>query len=275
MIRASFISDSTAAFLAAAMPTGSEERTMPARLLASAQTLVGEVAPANNVYGSRPTYVIWRESATDRVARNRSVCSSFVSHVLEWTFGYTASDIDAWFGRSFPQAIEYHATIVAGRGFAPVDSIGAIRPGDVIAIAYPAGSRPTGHVMIAASEAVARIATAPLEPGTQQFELAVIDSANSGHGKRDTRRNQDGTWTTGVGRGTLRLYGAPDGSVAGYAWSTSSHSLFRSVADRKIAIGRLDPARVPRPSGRPGTATVPTHDTRGAADDSPDAADLV
>jgi hypothetical protein len=271
MTRASFVLDSAVALLAAATPADTAERSMPALLLASAQMLVREVTPEYNVYGSRPTFVIWREGAIDRIARNRSVCSSFVSHVLEWSFGYTAADIDTWFERSFPQAIDYHATIAAGRGFAAVDSIGAIRPGDIIAIAYPAGSRPTGHVMIAASEAVARIATAPLEAGTQQFEIAVIDSANSGHGARDTRRKPDGTWTTGAGRGTLRLYGDADGAVAGYAWSTSSHSLFRSIADRKIAIGRLDPARVPRPSGRPGIAGAQTHDTRDAADDSPDA----
>jgi hypothetical protein len=268
MTRDSFLVNSTVAALATAMPAPGAPASMPSRLLASAQAIVRDLAPANNVYGSRPTYVIWSDAAADRVARNRSVCSSFVSHVLERSFGYTSHDIDAWFERSFPQAREYHATIVARRGFARIGSIDAIRPGDVIAIAYPAGSHPTGHVMIAASDAVARIATAPLEAGTRQYEIAVIDSANSGHGERDTRRKADGTWTTGAGRGTLRLYAAPDGSVAGYAWSTSSHSVFRSVADRKVAIGRLDPARVPRPSGRPGTAGAQTEDARGAADDS-------
>ena len=248
--------------LSAPAGAGSMSETM----LGWAEKLVTELTPEHNLYGSHPTYVEWSDDAAGAVARNRSVCSSFASHLLERSFGYTASDIDAWFGKNVPQAREYYETIEARHGFERIVHVAAIRPGDIIAVEYPAGSRPTGHVMIAASRAVARTETAPVEPGTQQYEIVVIDSAHSGHGPDDTRRNADRTWTTGVGRGTLRLYGRPDDTLAGHSWSTTAHSVFRPAAVRKVAIGRLDLARAPQPSGKPG-ATSGNEDTEPSGDD--------
>jgi hypothetical protein len=252
MNRTSFLLLAALAPLGTASPA--RAGSMREELLAWATTLVSELAPENNVYGSHPTFVEWGDPASGRKARNRSVCSSFASHLLEQSFGYTARDIDAWFGKRLPQAIEYHDTISAGRGFLRISHVGKIQPGDIIAIAYPAGSRPTGHVMLAASQAHARAATAPLRADTRQYEIEVIDSANTGHGQADTRRRSNGTWTTGVGRGTLRLYGRADDTIAGYAWSTSSRSLFRPATVRKPAVGRLDPALVPQASGMQGTS---------------------
>jgi hypothetical protein len=250
-----------------ALSSAARADSMPETMLAWATKLVAELTPDHNVYGSHPTYVEWSDDATGAVARNRSVCSSFASHLLERSFGYTASDIDAWFGKTGPQAREYYETIEARHGFERIVHIAAIRPGDIIAVEYPAGSRPTGHVMIAASRAVARGETSPVEPGTQQYEIVVIDSAHSGHGPDDTRRNADRTWTTGVGRGTLRLYGRPDDTIAGHSWSTTPRSVFRPVAMRKVAVGRLDLARAPHPSGTPG-ATSGNEDAAPSEDDS-------
>ncbi len=265
MNRATFV------FLSAAAPfatcTAARATSMPEQLLASAQALVADVTPPNNFYGSHPTYVDWSDPSTGRVARNRSVCSSLASHVLEHSFGYTPSDIATWFGKDVPQAREYHDTIVAGNGFLRIHHIAAIKPGDIIAVAYPPGSHPTGHVMIAASTATGREATAPVRAGTQQYEIAVIDSANSGHGPSDTRRRDDGGWTTGVGHGILRLYGRDDDTVAGYSWSTSVHSLFRPADVRKPAIGRLEATRAPKPSGVPGESSRGT-ETKQSEDDA-------
>jgi hypothetical protein len=236
-----------------AASTAARAETMPETLLGWARKLVAEVIPANNIYGSHPTYVEWSDAATGSVARNRSVCSSFANHLLERSFGYTPHDLGAWFGKPVPLAVDYHATIAAGNGFERIVHVAAIRPGDIIAIAFPPGSNPTGHVMIAASQARPRAPSAPIESDTHQYEIDVIDSANSGHGGSDTRRRADGGWTTGVGQGVLRLYARPDDTIAGYAWSPSVHSLFRSSTVRRPTIGRLDPARVPPPSGSPGT----------------------
>lgn len=265
MNRASFLLLPALAPLGTASPA--RAGSMSEKLLAWAGSLVDELALENNVYGSHPTYVEWSDAASGRKARNRSVCSSFASHLLEQSFGYTAHDVEAWFGKHVPQAIDYHDTISAGRGFLRIHHVAAIQPGDIFAIAYPEGSHPTGHVMIAASRAVARAATAPLRADAQQYEIDVIDSANTGHGQGDTRRRADGTWTTGVGRGTLRLYARPDDTIAGYAWSTSARSLFRPASVRKPAIGRLDSARVPRPSGTPGESAG-TQDAEPSADDA-------
>jgi hypothetical protein len=246
----------------------SVEQSMPDALLRWAHLLVEEVPADRNRYGSHPTYVEWNDAGTGSGARNRSVCSSFVNHLLEHSFGYSASDIDAWFGKRVPQAVQYHDTIAAGHGFTLVNRIVDIRPGDIIAVAYPPGSKPTGHVMIAATRAAAHTASRPVESGTQQYEIGVIDSANSGHGPADSRLRADGTWTTGVGRGTLRLYGREDGTIAGYCWSTSSHSAFRPADVRHPVVGRLDSALVPKPSGAAGASTT-GDDSGDNSDDGP------
>ena len=259
-------------FLSALAPiadfSATDAASMSETLVGWARSIVAEIAPENNAYGSHPTYVEWSDAATGRSARNRSVCSSFASHVLGQSFGYTADDIDTWFEKRVPQAREYHDTIAGGRGFRRIIHVGAIRPGDIIAIAYPDGSHPTGHVMIAEGRALPRMSTPPIEPNTWQFELAVIDSANSGHGRSDTRSRPNGAWTTGVGHGNLRLYAADDDTVAGYAWSTSASSSYRSSKVRRPAIGRLDPSTVPRPSGTPGTSIETPDDRSHSADDA-------
>jgi hypothetical protein len=267
MKRVSFIL--LAGSAAAALPSPAAAAAMPEVMLGSARTIIAEIAPENNVYGSHPTYVEWADPATGRPARNRSVCSSFASRLLEHSFGYTPADIDAWFGKHIPQAREYHDTIAARNGFLRIEHVTAIRPGDILAVKYPDGSHPTGHVMIAASSAVPRAATSPVREDTQQYELEVIDSANSGHGPTDTRHHRGAPWTTGVGHGNLRLYGRPDDTIAGYSWSTTPKSLFRPSEVRAMAIGRLDPARLPRPSGRPGAALSHEPETETSPDDAP------
>ena len=97
----------------------------------------------------------------------------------------------------------------------------------------------TGHIMIVASQPNRRNATPPVEQGSTQWELSVVDSSKSGHGTGDTRHESNGTFHTGVGEGTIRLYGDASGSIVGYAWSTTSASKFESATDRKIVVGRL------------------------------------
>ncbi|HXX39359.1 MAG TPA: hypothetical protein VEP50_14635 [bacterium] len=202
-----------------------------------AERLLREVAPDRNVYGSRPTIVRWAEDGKGPAA-NRSVCSSFVTHVFERAYGFNRIVIRQWFGKSDPRAIDYVRTIDAGRGFEPVLRVTAIQAGDVIAIAYPPGGESTGHVMLADGVAAPRVTTAPLEPGLRQYEIAVIDSSRSGHGFSDTRMLV-GSRKTGVGRGTLRLYAAQDGMISGYSWSTRADSQFYPNNEHPIVVGRF------------------------------------
>lgn len=202
-----------------------------------ADRLVAEVAQDRNVYGSHPTIVRWAEDGAGPAA-NRSVCSSFVTHVFERAYDLNGTVIRRWFGTANPKAITYAHVIESGRGFERIQTIAAIRPGDLIAIAYPPGSGPTGHVMVADGSPMGRAGSASMEPGLRQYELAVIDSSQSGHGFGDTRMRA-GAHQTGVGRGTLRLYVAPDGTIGGYSWSTRAISRFYPTGERRLVVGRF------------------------------------
>ncbi len=202
-----------------------------------AERLVAEVAEKNNAYGSHPTYVVWSEDGRGE-ARNRSVCSSLVSHDLMRAYGLTRDDLAKRFGTRNPLAKDYYAALTAQRGFAPVSNVGQIRPGDIIAIAYPPGSHPSGHVMIVDSMPVARDSTKPVEPQTTQFAVAVIDSSDSYHGFGDTRYIRGARHATGVGRGTLRLYADAAGRVTGYSWSLRTVSRYYDALEHRLAIGR-------------------------------------
>jgi len=236
--------------------TGAGANVSPANVT-WAERMVAEVRPADNLYGSHPTIVRWAEAGA--AARNRSVCSSFQTHVFEKAYGLHEADVVRWFGMSNPQAKDYYAAIEASRGFSQVAHVADLQPGDIISVNYGTDHKPTGHVMMVDRAPAPHKASAPLEAGLDQYEVAVIDSSHSGHGALDTRF-AGGRHTTGVGRGTLRLYASADGTVAGYAWSTKRVSQFYPTADRQIAFGRY--------SGVPAVAASKQSDENG--DDTTD-----
>jgi hypothetical protein len=93
--------------------------------------------------------------------------------------------------------------------------------------------------MLIASAPVRREASEPLVSNSQQWEVTIIDSSKSGHGKTDTRHQTDGSFRQGVGQGVFRVYTDAAGKVIGHAWSTSRKSEFRSQSERPVVIGRL------------------------------------
>ncbi|WP_437568864.1 hypothetical protein [Sorangium sp. So ce542] len=205
-----------------------------------ADTLVAHIAPENNEYGSGTSYVSWAgvEGATEY--RSRSLCASFVTHVIKRAYGLSTYDIAAWFGSTSPNAILYHDRIVAEDGFDEILTVDQIQAGDIIAIEYPPGTTASGHVAIAASAAVPRSGIYPLIAGTTQYVLTVLDASTTGHGMTDTRRQSDGSWHPGVGRGDMRLYASNStGAIVGYTWSPQAGSTYYSKQMRDIAIGRL------------------------------------
>ena len=117
--------------------------------------------------------------------------------------------------------------------------ISDVRPGDVIAIKYPAGSENTGHVMLVAAAPQRSQNSEPMVAGTEQWTVTIIDETSSSHGKGDTRLGADGKSRAGVGRGVFRIYADSRGNVMGYTWSTSRRSEFRAQNDRHLDIGRL------------------------------------
>jgi len=143
---------------------------------------------------------------------------------------------------TYPLAEDYFSYISKQEGFKRINSIADIRPGDIIAIKYIVGNsaKDTGHVMlIDAIPAHRKGGTKPIIKGTRQWDVAVIDSATSPHGKTDTRYGKNGQKRNGVGRGVIRLYSREDGEVVGYTWSTLRNSVYYDKSSRPLAIGRV------------------------------------
>jgi hypothetical protein len=130
--------------------------------------------------------------------------------------------------------------VLRGKGFDQIESFNDARTGDYLIVKYPPGQGNTGHIMLICDTPRRREATKPIEPATDQWEVPVIDSSESGHGKMDTRRRSDGQFNRGVGEGILRLFTSSDGKIAGYSWSVEGVSSYRSLPDYDMVIGRLN-----------------------------------
>lgn len=208
--------------------------------VAWAESLVTNLSPDKNEYGSGPTYIDWSGVNDASAYANRTQCSSFVTGILKQSYSWSDSDFRSWFGYSNPTAEVYHDTIEAQNGFSLIQNISDIQSGDIIAIKYLDDSSVTGHVMIAKTAATVRVATLPIIDNTLQYEIEVMDSSYSGHGVGDTRLMKDGTWDSGAGIGKLRLYADDKGAVIGYSWSVGKNSIYyRQQYGRHLVVGRL------------------------------------
>ena len=118
----------------------------------------------------------------------------------------------------------------------------------MIAIKYPAGQQSSGHMMLveAVSTFQARILSNQTflannaEPSiVGYFDVTVIDSSASYHGKSDSRYTKPG----GIGRnGIFRVYVDSAYQITGYIWSNEKSSTYKRVADGYVvAPGRLNP----------------------------------
>jgi hypothetical protein len=107
-------------------------------------------------------------------------------------------------------------------GWAPVTSVAALQPGDVLAWSYDRGSgtkpsRASGHAVV--------IAGTPTRTGPSAYSVLVYDSTATPHGSNDTRRTNPanepgpGGRPSGLGEGTIGLLVTPDGHVATVQWS--------------------------------------------------------
>ena len=188
-----------------------------------------------NTYGSNPTFLRWGTPTREA----RTVCATFVTRVFERVYHWKKEDMQNWLGANGADASDWYTVIVHENGFRRLRSIRDLRPGDILAIKYNDDSKDTGHVVIVDAEPQRRAATPPLEPGTEQYGLEVIDSSASGHGPADTRHKADGSFTGGIGKGTFRLYTDREGRIVGYAWSETKKSKFYHSPARELAAGRL------------------------------------
>ena len=79
----------------------------------------------------------------------------------------------------------------------------------------------------------------PEVDATEQWEVSVIDSSESGHCRTDTRRKADNSFGDGVGQGVFRLYTNLNGDIVGYTWSTFANSDSYDQNTRQLVVGRL------------------------------------
>jgi hypothetical protein len=213
--------------------------------LAWAELLVQNIQPANTTYDHTGVTVTWAGQAGATTYTSHTDCSGFVMALLSQTYNLTPANFQRWLKTARPLAENFYAAINNRHGFEAIGQVAEIQPGDFIAIRYPPGNTDvgddTGHIMLGAGLPQAYSPGQPNIKNTRQWEVPVIDSSESGHGKTDTRRKPDGTFGQGVGQGIFRLYTDNAGKPVGYAWSIFDDSVYYDQASRPLDIGRLDP----------------------------------
>jgi hypothetical protein len=209
--------------------------------LQAAIDLLSAIQPADTNYQHKESVVHFPDDPGSDHAECRTDCSGFLDAVIKRAYGITSAQLSQWLDAKRPFAKHYHAAIAAERGFAAIPTLEDVRPGDILAVDYPAGSKGnnTGHVMLVASAPRQRTASMPIVEGTVQWEVPVIDESESGHGSTDSRHRPDHTSSDGLGRGVLRIYTDRQGRVAGYSWSTQKVSKFVSQTSHNMVIGRI------------------------------------
>lgn len=227
----------------------------PAHLVQAQQLITGLASNPNNIniYGSTSTdpqngtsaHIDWVGSPRTAI----SECSTFLTLLMEQSYGYTKTAFRARTGGYSPNAAKYYDNILAGNSFLQLSAPMNLMPGDIMAVKYPIGSESSGHVMViesvgawqprAASGQTFLQGTAYPEI-TGFYDITVIDSSASFHGPTDTRALKPG----GIGRGVARLFVDANLNFTGYTWSTVANgSGYESAETTKklTAFGRWIP----------------------------------
>jgi hypothetical protein len=227
------------ALVAIARAGDSDSSSQPPHV-SDAKLLVANVAPEDNDYDHKSCYIRWKGESGAEKFENHTDCSDFLNLLLEHSYHFTPEMYKEWTGHKRPTAAEWHDAVLAGKGMDVVDSFSDAKVGDYLIVKYPPGGANTGHVMLICNPPHQRRASRPIVDGTDQWDVPVIDSSESGHGKQDTRRKPEGGFYRGVGQGTMRIYTSGDGKVAGYTWSDEGVSTYRTKPDYDLLVGRLN-----------------------------------
>lgn len=211
-------------------------------LLAAAEELLRQVKPEHMTYKHQEPQVMWSTDPA-KPAYCHTDCSGLLIALLEHCYPqrYNEAAFRRWLDARRPTARRFYDAIAAGRGFTTIEKIGDAKPGDILAAKYQSGEENTGHIMFVAAPPKRMEPREPLVDGTEQWEVAVLDQTRSGHGPQDTRRTADGKFRGGLGKGVFRIYTKPDGTTAGYTWSTFRNSKYYGGEERILAIGRFAP----------------------------------
>jgi len=228
--------------LAVFFATGLAHAETAPPLLAAAEELLKQVTPDQMSYKHEEPQVRWSTDPA-KPAYCHTDCSGLLmalyEHLDPKTYGPGAWH--RWLNSRRPTARRFHEAIIGEKGFKLIEKISEAKPGDILAARYQSGEENTGHTMLVAEAPKKMTAKEPLVDNTEQWEVTVLDQTKSGHGPTDTRRTADGKFTGGLGKGVFRVYVKPDGTTAGYTWSTFKNSKFYGGEDRVLVIGRPDP----------------------------------
>ncbi|HLX64227.1 MAG TPA: hypothetical protein VKX17_23345 [Planctomycetota bacterium] len=221
--------------IAACLCARTEESVQPKHLL-DARAFLAKLDLSKTSYQHGKADVKW-----DGELESHADCSGFLIALLKHSYGYEDAQYKKWFGSTRPNAARFHDAIAKHEGFTEIERVSDLRAGDVLAIKYKDTTKNSGHMLLAAGPAKKIKASAPLEEGTLQWELPVIDSSETGHGVTDWRHKTglNGKDHDGLGEGVFRLYTDSDGKIAGYAWSLLSVSSFKSQSENNLVVGRL------------------------------------
>jgi hypothetical protein len=200
--------------------------------LALARALIESLEPSRTAYRHR-SWVRFAHDGEPAIAMTD--CSGLLNALLESTHPRALRAVLASSARGRPQAIDYVAAIRRGEGFEPIVRVDDLRPGDLIAIAYPPGTADTGHVMLVDAAPVPADGP-PVADGLTAWRIEVIDATATPHGSDDSRAGPP--LRTGVGRGAVRLYAEAGGEPGGYTWSTRARSPLHRATARPLALGR-------------------------------------
>jgi hypothetical protein len=205
--------------------------------------LVQNIKPADTDYQHTSISVTWAGQAGASAYTSHTDCSGFIIALLSQTYGLGPVSYQGWLKTARPLAETFYRAINTRKGFKNIQLVAEVQPGDLIAVRYPPGygGDNTGHIMLVAGVPGRHPSSKPEVNNTIQWEVPVIDSSESGHGKTDTRRKPDGTFGQGVGEGVFRLYSDSAGKAVGYTWSIFEDSDYYDQAARPLIIGRLDP----------------------------------
>lgn len=210
----------------------------PAHLVLGRELLTA-LRPENTGYRHKG-WVRWPNDPPGVEAQVFTDCSGLINALLERTGHPQLERMRAVTRRDIPKARDYYRQIVAENGFTRIAKIQDAQPGDLLVIGYPADSENTGHSMLIDAEPIRRTApSAPIIGGTVQWEVAVIDSTASPHGRRDSRYGNGAEKGNGAGRGVIRLYTDTEGHPVGHSWSLLASSRYQDEATKPLAIGRL------------------------------------
>lgn len=229
-------------FAFAAVSAFAQTESVP-KYLELARELVATVKPENNMYAHGPQSVHWKGDLFASESSVHAACGGFVRGVLE-----RAKDPTIDLVRSHKKSIllvDWVDAVKSERGVKKVDTLFDVQPGDFFVFiclikdtCKTSQGDAEGHITIVDIKPEKIAPKAPILEGTDQWNLTVIDSADSAHDRNDTRFVPKGDKKiTGVGRGSYRIYTDHSGVPVGYAIGFGG-SKFNPISERPITIAR-------------------------------------